>query len=181
MHPAGGEFVLSGETLTVDWTAPSWPSPLTYQVDLSRDAGATWEVLAAGVKATAASWIVSGPLTSRALVRVIASDNQGPLGYDTTPATFVISDVLRPPAGVAALRAGSDGTDLILTWDGPAPDVMHGPAAEYRVLLAPAPSGPFIEIGRTSDTSHRTPLSSGPGALGCYEIVPVNAAGESAD
>lgn len=111
--PNGGETVLLGSQVNLQWSAPSLGGNV--RIDLSRDGGATWEVLFAttpndGVQ----SWRVIGAATSQALLRVASRTE--PAVADTSNATFNIppaSLTVTSPNGGELWTAGSART---VTW-----------------------------------------------------------------
>jgi subtilisin family serine protease len=177
-HPNGGEYLIAGATARITWSAPVLAAPRDYDVWLSRDGGATWEVLAGGVRGTSVDWVVSGPTTTDARVRVLAMDNRGVMGYDTSDATFTIAAALQPPNPVDTLRLGLDADAVRLQWQRPATDLVHGPAEAYRVLRAFGVQGAWEEIGLAGVESFSDPLAAhGDQPLVLYKVVAINAAG----
>ena len=179
-HPNGGEYFVTGDNVTITWSPPDWNAPVTYDLILSRDGGNTWETLASGLTGLSYSWTAGGPPTTDGLLRVMASDNQGVLGYDTSNNSITIADVLHAPHAVGDLSASTDGVDLVLTWSIPPTDLLHGPAASYRILVASDPGGPFIEMGTSILGSFRRGLNADNGPMTHYRVISENAAGESA-
>lgn len=181
--PSSGEYYLAGETIPIRWTAPVWGAPVVYGVQLSRDGGTMWEEIASGLSGTALDWAATSPETDRARIRVLASDNHGPLGYDTNDGDFTIAGpVLQPPGPVdgATLYAEMDGTDLVLAWKTPAVDAAHGPADRYRVMRSTDPRGPYSEAAVVTAAAYRevTSVAEETDAF-FYRIIPANAAGEA--
>ncbi len=83
----------AGSTQSVTWNH-SLGTSQTVNIDVSRDGGTTWTSVAANVaNATATtgtfSWVVSGPATTQARIRVSASAN--PAISDTSNVNFTIS------------------------------------------------------------------------------------------
>ncbi len=180
-HPNGGEYLFAGDQALIAWNPPDWQGSIGYDLILSRDGGESWELLASGLAGTSFVWAVNAPYTARALVRVLASDGRGVIGYDTGDGEFVISDRLRPPHAAWNLTATTDTSDLVLTWSRPAVDLAHGPASSYRILEAGSPFGPFTEIGTAATESFRAPLASQPETPRFLKVVASNAAGDAAD
>ena len=96
--PHGRATVAIGTVQTVAWTHNLGARSLV-RVELSRDGGATWEVIAAAVQNLfdhdgAVNWLVSGPPTSTALLRVTSlSTNVS----DVTNRVFTIAVSETPP------------------------------------------------------------------------------------
>ncbi len=81
-----------GEARSITW-AHNIGATAMVNIELSRDAGASWETIATGVSnstATAGSytWLVTGPATTTALVRVVWSED--PSEMDVSNVTFRI-------------------------------------------------------------------------------------------
>ncbi|HEY3174122.1 MAG TPA: S8 family serine peptidase [Candidatus Polarisedimenticolia bacterium] len=183
IEPMGGEYLIAGQLVTVSWLAPSTGTgPQTrYTVLLTRNGGTTWEILASDLAATSFGWAVGGQPTSRARIRVVATDNQGVMGYGTSAGDFTIAETLRPPNDVGeTLDVKVDGGEVVLQWQKPGIDTLHGPVGYYRVLRADTPNGPFTEIGTTTIESLREPVATmSAGSFHYYRVVAVNAGGES--
>jgi hypothetical protein len=103
--PAGGSLTL-GSIATLNWSAGA--GVLAVDVDLSRDGGHTWENLAQGVQTSALAWLVTGPPTGEAVLRVrdafspaLASMTLLPLTLE--PAALAAGDA--PPARAALSNA----------------------------------------------------------------------------
>jgi Tol biopolymer transport system component len=132
--PDGGEHLPTGEPATVAWTAADADGdPLTAQVDLSTDGGASWTALSTGTAAGSVSFTPGSDLVSDdALVRVRVSDGLD-TASDTSSAPFAI---VKPAANgrLAFTRSmspraqlytiGADGTGLTKISDGTAADTM---------------------------------------------------------
>jgi FG-GAP-like repeat/FlgD Ig-like domain len=65
--PAGGESWDVGTTETLRWSAPGVAH---VDVELSRDGGTTWQVLASAIQDTTMEWYVTAPAGAGALLRV---------------------------------------------------------------------------------------------------------------
>jgi len=84
------------EAVAIAW-AHNLGKTARFQIELSRDNGATWETLATGLKGTRCTWFATYPKTASALLRI--SQTAGPLGKggpisDTTDDVFFL---LSPP------------------------------------------------------------------------------------
>jgi len=177
-HPNGGELVATGAVVSVSWDPPDWPRAVTYVVLLSRDGGVSWEELAADVAATSYPWSVVGAGTTRARIRVFAIDNGEVLGSDTSDSDFAIDGPALPPGRVTTLRVSSSDADVVLDWQRPAPDSVHGPVEFYRILRSTSAQGPFDEIATTPMESYADPLAGQPaGGTIFYRVEAVNGAG----
>ncbi len=92
LSPDGGEFWSLGEERQVTWE--NSPDVTDLSVELSRDDGATWDVIAASVPSADGfvSWIVTEPVSGQCLVRVTSLDNA--LVTDASTAPFTIQNDL---------------------------------------------------------------------------------------
>jgi hypothetical protein len=179
--PNGGEIYVVGETVSFSWVAANWEGAVTYDVILSRDGGDSWELLASDIDGTEYTWEVDGLTTSEGLIRVFTSSGGGIIGYDTSDASFTISDVF-PPRQVTTLQLRSDAVEVILEWLSPPTDPTHGPAEQYRVLRSFSSQGPFVEVGTTTVEQYHDPHAGhGSETQVFYKVVPVNMGGEATD
>jgi photosystem II stability/assembly factor-like uncharacterized protein len=89
--PNGGESIPIGDTLAITWNATGFT---TVTVELTRDAGGSWETLATGVPAGngGTGWVVTAPVSASCKIRV--SDSANPSLTDITDGLFSIT----PPA-----------------------------------------------------------------------------------
>lgn len=165
--------------MVVTWQPPDGQLNATYTLILSRDDGASWEPLATGLTGLSYTWTVSGAETGDALLRVLASDGQGVLGYDTSDETFVIAGTLRPPRPVEGVQASLDAGGLRLAWPAPVTDLLHGPAQSYRILHAASPAGPWAVLGEATSESFRAPDEVLVPEAIFFEVQALNAAGEA--
>jgi hypothetical protein len=104
LAPNGGETLAPGATFSIQWMA--WDNRAVASVDilLSRN-GVTgpFETLAAGEAPDGAfSWVVTGPATPNALIRVAARDSAGNLAQDESNDAWTIGggQVVTPDAHV---------------------------------------------------------------------------------
>jgi len=182
--PNGGEYLLGGSVVPIVWDAPAGGNVHHYEVQLSRDGGATWEVLDDNVRATRYDWTVTGELTGDAWIRLLAMDSQGVMGYDWSDGSFVIADsVLHPPVPIGGtLLMSVNGTSVDLSWKAPIADPMHGPADRYRILRGITPVGlseVAVIANGTTEYSETVDETAGD-ALVYYVVVAGNAAGDEA-
>ncbi len=181
LSPNGGEYVHAGQVLSIRWDPPVGGTPNFYEVQLSRDGGATFERIATGLAGTSVDWTVSEPLTSNALVRVVALDSRGVMGYDFSDGPFIIAtSELQPPNPIRDLVLSFDGTDVTLNWKAPDADPTHGPADRYRILRAESPEGPFEEVSVVTETVYTEAAANTEGVAVVYYVVrAANRAGDS--
>ena len=97
---AGMTFVL-GKTMTIGWTAAG--APTVFDVELSRDGGATFRPLrhcmALPGTARSCTWKPTGPPTREAIVRLTAHDANGDSATDESDASFAIGPPHSAPNG----------------------------------------------------------------------------------
>jgi hypothetical protein len=89
VQPNGGQFWRVGSSKELKWTSVGVTGNV--KIELSRNGGATWEVIfASAVNDGSQFWTVSGPITSQARIR-ITSVNE-PAVNDTSNANFSITN-----------------------------------------------------------------------------------------
>jgi regulation of enolase protein 1 (concanavalin A-like superfamily) len=138
--PNGGEL-LSGTT-NVTWSAvDAEGDPLTFDLLYSRDAGATWEVVALGLTEPHFDWHVDGFAgTDEGLLRVLAGDGAN-TGEDQSDATFRVAK--KGPS--AAILTPADGArfarDALVILEGAAQDPEDGPLAATALTWTSSISG----------------------------------------
>jgi hypothetical protein len=124
--PNGGEL-LDGATVPVSWIASDADGdPLRFNVQYSRDNGATWEMLAQDIEGTSVELDASNVgSTTQGLFRVWASDGIR-TAYDQSDATFTVPN--RVPQ--VAITSPADGSTVAIsqtvTFEGTAYDVDTG-------------------------------------------------------
>ncbi len=181
--PAPAEYFIDGMLVPIRWTEPTWGSPMTYTIHLSRDGGNTWEELASGLTGTQFDWVAGGGVTAAAKVRVLAFDDVGLVGYDTSDGHFTLAGpVLLPPRAVDGSRmaVGYDASSLTIWWEWPPADLAHGPATGFRILTAGQPGGAYTEVALVGNTQYVD--ASGdppPGQVRFFRVVATNAAGDA--
>jgi len=183
-NPNSGGYFTQGMPVTVTWEAAQGSGNIRHELWLSRDLGATWEPIAADLTGTSFLWTAGGTATDHGLIRVVARDSQGVMGYDTSDAAFTISaGPLMPPQPVGdTLELSADTADVILAWKRPAIDATHGPVALYRVLRAFSAQGPWEQVGTVATESLRDPLAGhGDATFVYYKVIAGNAAGDAAE
>jgi hypothetical protein len=142
--PGAGTSWFVGTAMTIAWTG-SLPAGDTMRIDLSRDGGGTFETLAAAAPNSGSfAWVVTGPVTAGALVRV--SSNGSGIASDATGLFSIVlaSVAVSSPAEGAAWLVGTTHT---ITWsdDLPAADTMRielsrDGGASYETLAAAVPN-----------------------------------------
>jgi len=93
LSPNGGETVVQGASVNLDWTASDNVGVDAVDLYLSRDDGATWESIATDLANTGSyAWTSTGPLTQLARLKVVARDYHVQTGEDASDAAWAISD-----------------------------------------------------------------------------------------
>ena len=140
--PAPGAIAYVGTPVAISW-ADNLPASATVMVEVSRDGGSSFQVVAAAAPNTGGlTWVVSGPDTAQALVRVTASGPAVAIGLSgvfgiVTPAVTVTG----PVGGVAFV-----GTPQTITWT----DNL------------PSDATMLIELSRDGGTSFETVAAAAP-------------------
>ena len=107
--PNGGESYTVGERVSITWNSRGSGVGNFIKIDISRDAGQTWETIADNAQNIGYySWVVTGPITDRALVRISPVNN--PAASDVSDAVFTITAprgiYLLSPVGGEAFYVG---------------------------------------------------------------------------
>jgi hypothetical protein len=103
LAPAGGALLDLGTIVTLGWSALDNAAVARVDLLLSRSGGAFDSIATAVPNTGSYGWLVSGPVTGEAFLKVVARDSAGNLGADVGDSSFVI----REPAGVGE-RAVAD-------------------------------------------------------------------------
>ncbi|MFN0151613.1 MAG: FG-GAP-like repeat-containing protein [bacterium] len=101
---SGGAVVPVGTQQFINWTRGA--AVMAVNVELSRDGGANWEMLASNVTAFGYAWTVTPPATEAARIRV--SDAAVPTRFDEIDADFAIC---APFGAAAAIPVGAGPND----------------------------------------------------------------------
>ncbi len=141
--PNGGEVLVVGANENLTWTASDPYLGVTgVDIQISRDNGSTWTPIATGVANTGTlAWVVTGPTTNTALLRVTARDAAGNQGVDVSNLVWAIVD---PPVAttLSLFRAEPIEEGVRLVWE------FADPSEFSRVALerATAAVGPWNEM-----------------------------------
>lgn len=130
VSPNGGELIGINNTAVIKWFGYQVGS--TVKIEISRDSGATWQLIAASAASTTSggsyAWVVTGPASVKCLIRI--TDNTY---MDKSDAVFTIAASVVPVANAgpdATICAGSSIT-------------LGGPSAGVNVYSWTSNSGNF--------------------------------------
>ncbi len=159
--PVGGESVQIGDFQTINWDSVSLPSKAMLKIEMSRDGGTTWKTLFPSVPNTGTkTWVVTGPATSLAKVRV---SNTSAGASDASDANFTI---LPSAIAVSSPNGGETwaaGTTQTITWSSQSVppsakmkiEVSRDGGATWKTIVASTPnSGSVTWTVSGSTTSH---------------------------
>jgi hypothetical protein len=147
--PAPAAIAYVGTPVAITWT-DNLPASATVAVEVSRDGGSSFQLVAAAVPNTGSlSWMASGPDTAQALVRVTAS---GPAIAVAVSATFAIVTPAVTVTGPASGSVAFVGTSQTITWTDNLPsdatmlvELSRDGGNSFETLAAAAPnSGSFV-------------------------------------
>ncbi len=111
--PAPAAIAYTGTPVAITWT-DNLPASATVAVEISRDGGSSFQLVAAAVPNTGSfGWTASGPDSAQALVRVTASGSAVAVGLG---ATFAIITPAVTVTGPAAGAIAFVGTPQTITW-----------------------------------------------------------------
>jgi len=123
--PNGGEFIRDSVVTSIQWTSQQTPVGSLAKLEYSRDNGASWTQIAAGIANLGSNSYAWTPLTTlgtypQTLVRVTVTDANGgsPL-VDQSDAIFSIDNTnptVTSVGGVTASQVIPAGTTVNLTW-----------------------------------------------------------------
>lgn len=93
IFPNGGETLLLGRTATLRWFASDNIGVAQIEVALARDGGSVFEPIASfNTLQEQYAWKVSGPFSSRCLIKVLSRDAAGNERFDLSDGVFAIVD-----------------------------------------------------------------------------------------
>ncbi|MBN1560472.1 FG-GAP repeat protein [candidate division KSB1 bacterium] len=160
--PNGGENWAIGSPQTITWFSQDVESDM--KIELSRDNGASWEMLAPAVADSGSyHWTPTAPATDAALVRVSAVDNSA---TDVSDATFRISD--KPAITIMAPNGEEKwqiGTAQVITW------TSVNTSGAVKIQLTRDNGATWETIAQSEDTGSYTWLVTGPASHTCLVMV----------
>ncbi|MBP2681620.1 MAG: phosphohydrolase, partial [Candidatus Krumholzibacteriota bacterium] len=111
LRPNGGDRLSVGQTSVLEWTAVDDVEVTSVDLLLSRNgAGGPYETLATGIANSGChDWVIQGPGTQAAFLKVIAYDGDGHATEDSSDAAFMLFD----PTGIGADRVTEFGFEMI--------------------------------------------------------------------
>jgi subtilisin family serine protease len=117
-YPNGGDVFYFGFPLDIVWVAsdPIWSGVDNVDIELSRNGGTTWEVVASNIANLGVhTWTPTGPATFSALLRVTAHDLAKNAGSDLSDALFTITE--QPIANeIPFFLADNTSDGVTLSW-----------------------------------------------------------------
>jgi subtilisin family serine protease len=180
--PNGGEVIPVGSNINLTWNASDAYLGVTgVDLELSRTGvGGPYTAIATGAPNTGSfAWVVTGPTTNNAILRVTAKDAAGNAGVDVSDLEWAIVD---PPVAttVAVFRAEPTLEGVRLVWQ------FNDPSQFSRVVVERAMTGqgPWSELdaelsteGENTVALDRTAQS---GLTYYYRLAAIYASGGSA-
>jgi hypothetical protein len=135
--PNGGETWPASGQQSISWTASDGDGDsLSYSLQYSRDAGATWAALASNLQTTAYG-VETAALggSSQALIRVIASDGLN-TGADASDAAFSVARKAPEVYLLSPEMGNSFAPGALVELDGQASDLEDGPLRDSALAWA---------------------------------------------
>jgi hypothetical protein len=93
-NPNGGETLLSGTFVEVNWANPNGWTVNSASLTYSPDGGSTWSLVAEDIQGESYVWQVPEDPTDSAKLRVYALDDLGVMGYDSSDETFTVTNMV---------------------------------------------------------------------------------------
>ena len=158
--PNGGEQWAAGTSQQIAWTT-SAPCA-AFDIDVSFDAGSSWERIANGVTGSSFWWWVTEPATTAALVRVKPTDLEN--FADTSDAPFTISGaglaaVAEVGGGCGVPRAPRGGATVPRLGTVGALDVTLATAGQLTAWWVSVPIAPPLSLGAPGCDVHMDPAA----------------------
>jgi hypothetical protein len=174
----GGEVLFGGDDVQLEWTSSDNVGVTGVDVELSRDGGSNWEVLATSVPDTGAyAWTVTLPETDEALLRVTVRDAAGNTDVDVSDAAWEIVDQATP-ALLSMFTARTVERGVELRWRFGEPEAV---SAQFVERSASA-EGPWararVEFREEGGQQIALDSEVEPGATYYYRLVVVRRDGE---
>jgi FG-GAP-like repeat len=172
--PAAGSTVFVSSPLTVTWTSQNLPSGTNVRIELTRDGGATYQMVAPSVAASTGSFssFAAFAPTTNAMVRVTA------IGSAPATATSGVFSIVLATLNVTGPAPGTTafaGTSLPITWTTNAPaatikiELSRDGGSTYTILAPSAPNtGSFAWPIAGPDTANAGLRLTATGSAGAF-------------
>jgi hypothetical protein len=106
MSPNGGERWVVGSTQTITWSSEGVAGQVN--IFISRNGGSTWTSLMTNrTNNGSKSWVVTGPATAQARIKVVSVSNRGVYGFSEANFSIVQSITVNTPNGGENWAVGS--------------------------------------------------------------------------
>lgn len=140
IYPNGGEVLLYGQNVNLQWNATDNVAVANVDLYLSRTGvGGPYTLLAAGVPNTGSyAWVVDPPSSNNVRLRVVASDAAGNTGQDESDQDWAIIDGATPTL-MSEFSAGLSDGGVELRWRFSDPAMF----SNVSVQRAPDLNGPW--------------------------------------
>jgi hypothetical protein len=136
--PANSSYFAVGSSVAVGWSTQGSPTPALVHIELSRDGGESWEMLAANEANDGSyDWLVSGAETTDALLRVISSDGSIEVTGAATSQIYVPVPWIDPQPGSGQLAAGASDAITVEILSAGLPTGSH---QAWLLIIDPAQS-----------------------------------------
>jgi hypothetical protein len=170
LAPNGGESWFVGTAQAITWSS-NLPAGDTVSIDISRDGGASWALLAAAPNSGSFAWTVAGPASSAARFRLSWNMNPGVSDSSEADMALIAPSIEVAPAGATGWPIGGART---VTWSSNLPaseevaiELSRDGGASWTLLAGAVPntgSFPWTVTGpatsaaqlRVSSNSHPT-------------------------
>ena len=173
--PAAGAALYAGAPVTIAWST-NMPAASAVSIELSRDGGSTFEILAAAAPNTGSfAWTATGPDSSAVVVRVAVST---PASVSANSGTFAIAMPSLTVTGPAAGALAYVGTPVTISWthnlsesDPVAIELSRDGGVTFELLeAAAANTGSFVWTATGPDTAEARVRVASTGALAASHV-----------
>ncbi len=165
LTPNGGEEWLTGEVATIRWNSTNLRGAV--KVELSRNGGASFEMLFAGTPDDGQEeWLVSGPPTAKAMIRISSTSTRSV--FDSSDAVFTIKDPPPPPQPMITVLSPNGGEEWKL-----------GQTQTIRWTSANVTGNVLIQFSRDGGRRYRVIAKSVPNT-GSYDWKPTGLGSQKA-
>ncbi|UCC45729.1 MAG: VCBS repeat-containing protein [Candidatus Zixiibacteriota bacterium] len=131
-EPTEGATWFLGQSYAIRWEKPA--GVMAVDIELSRNAGSSWETLSADETGSEFIWPATGDTTSQALIRILHSVDQVPI--DTTDGVFsILEQAYSEPSSTSSMR-GSETVSYMKGKGGRLTEQVRARAASTLALFA---------------------------------------------